>query len=70
MKELNTIEEIKAAADAGTKVYAGSRAYQVVKDRIGQYLIVCDATGYCIGLHGREGTQYENKLNAQGFFHD
>ena len=51
MKELkldNAIE-IRLAIDKGYKVYCGNPMYEVIKDRIGQYLIVCK-TGYCIGL--------------------
>lgn len=36
---LNTAEEIRQAVDAGKKVFAGTPAYEVIKDKIGQYLI-------------------------------
>lgn len=45
-----TLEEIKAALDAGTEVYWMSKAYQVIKDSKGQYLIKCIPNGICIGL--------------------
>lgn len=63
-RELTSIAEIKAAVDAGADVRAGSDAYRVIRDNIGQYLI--HYTGHpenWIGLHGREGTQYEHELN-------
>ncbi len=44
-----TLEEI-AAIEAGKKVYWSNRNYQVVKDKIGQWLIVCRMNNYCIGL--------------------
>ena len=68
MKELTTKEEIKAAVDAGAKVFADTTAYEVIKDSIGQYLIHHTGSSYYIGLHGLEGTQYQNKLNAKRFF--
>jgi hypothetical protein len=65
---LTTIPEIKAAIDAGRPVKCDSEAYDVIKDRLGQYLIICRSNGYCIGLHGQEGTQYENVLNGTKFY--
>ena len=59
-----TLDEIKKAVDAGKAVKCGSDIYNVIKDNLGQYLIVCTANNYCIGLHGIEGTQYENKMNG------
>lgn len=65
-RELTSIAEIKAAVDAGADVRAGNDNYRVIRDSIGQYLIAYmhrtpDAN--YIGLHGREGTQYEHELN-------
>lgn len=68
MTTLTTIPEIKAAVDAGKKVYSDTTAYEVIKDKIGQYLIHFTGSSYYIGLHGREGTPYENKLNGTKFF--
>ena len=64
MRTLKTIEAIKTAVDNGETVYADSTGYQVIKDRIGQYLIVFTASDYCIGLTGLKGTKYENQINA------
>lgn len=61
---LTDIPSIKLAVESGLDVRAGSDAYRVIKDSIGQWLI--HYTGHpenWIGLHGREGTQYENQLN-------
>lgn len=65
---METITEIKAAIDAGKAVKCGSDAYDVIKDTLGQYLIVCNLNGYTVGLHGVEGTQYENVLNGKDFY--
>jgi hypothetical protein len=37
--------------------------YEVIKDKIGQYLIVCK-TGYCVGLTWKDGTT----LNGEDFY--
>jgi hypothetical protein len=66
IEELGTVDEIKAAVDAGADVRAGSDAYRVIRDNIGQYLI--HYTGHpenWIGLHGREGTEFEKSVNMR-----
>jgi len=68
VETLTTIAEIKNAVNKGRRVYCGNSAYQVIKDNIGQWLIKCSLNGYCIGLHGQEGTQYENQLNGEHFY--
>ena len=45
-----TLDEIKRAVRAGKTVHWSNRAYRVVLDSVGQWLIVCDLNGYCIGL--------------------
>ena len=37
--------EIRAAVDAGKKVYWSTKNYEVIKDKIGQYLVVFDRGG-------------------------
>ena len=59
------IKEIKKAIDDGKKVHWSNRAYDVIKGKSGQYLIYCNLNDHCIGLHGLEGTEYENKLNGK-----
>jgi hypothetical protein len=44
------LEEIKQALAEGRKVYHGNKNYEVIQDKIGQYLIVCSFNGYTIGL--------------------
>jgi len=55
-----TIKQIKQAIDNGRLVMLYNDTYEVVKDDLGQYLIICLSNGHCIGLHGQEGTKYEN----------
>ena len=64
-KNTMNIKEIKKAIDDGKKVCWSNRAYHVIKDKVGQYLIHCNLNDYCFGLHGLEGTKYENKLNGK-----
>lgn len=45
-----TLQEIKDAIAEGRKVYHGNKNYEVIQDKIGQYLIVCSFNGYTIGL--------------------
>lgn len=45
-----TLEEIKKAVEAGKKVHYGNNSYQVLKDAIGQWLIMYTPNGSCIGL--------------------
>lgn len=67
-----TLDEIKAAVDEGKIVKWVNNAYQVIKDNLGQYLIICHLNNSCIGLHGLKGTKYENVLNGRedGFYID
>ena len=68
MKILNTIEGIKSAVDSGVDVFCDSDAYKVIKGKRGDYFITYTPSGYTIGLHGVEGTEYENKLNGTTFY--
>lgn len=49
------LSEIKQAVEAGKTVHWSSRAYRVVKDSVGQWLIVCDLNNHVIGLTWRDG---------------
>ena len=65
-----TIAEIKAAVDAGHTVKWSNNLYDVKRKKSNsshngyEYLIVCSSNGHTIGLHGMEGTKYENHLNG------
>jgi hypothetical protein len=56
-----TIQEIKKAVDEGKKVCWARNHYQVVKDSLGQYLIVHVIDRDCIGLTNQAG----DKLNGK-----
>lgn len=59
-----TLDEIKAAVDAGQTVYCGSPGYVVIKDSLGQYLVKCVFNNYYIGLTWQDGMT----LNGKNFF--
>ncbi|MDF3363213.1 hypothetical protein HLM50_19440 [Sulfitobacter sp. Ks41] len=56
-----TLEDIKAAVDAGQTVHWANVGYVVHKDRLGQYLITYVPNGSCIGLTDREGHRLNGK---------
>jgi hypothetical protein len=55
-----TIEEIKAAVNAGKAVHWQHAGYRVIKDGLGQYLIQYTPNMQCIGLTNLAG----DKLNG------
>ena len=56
-----TLEDIKAALDAGNRVHWVNSGYVVTRDDLGQYLITFTLSGSAIGLTSRDGT----RLNGQ-----
>jgi len=56
-----TVNEIKRAVDKGNRVYWSSRAYTVVKDSIGKYLIRCRLNSDCIELTHQDGITLNGK---------
>lgn len=56
-----TLEDIKAAVDAGQTVHWVNTGYVVHKDRLGQYLISFLPNGSCIGLTDRGGHRLNGK---------
>ncbi|AHD08845.1 hypothetical protein PhaeoP75_01063 [Phaeobacter gallaeciensis] len=56
-----TLEEIKAAVDAGNRVHWGNSGYVVTRDDLGQYLITFTRNGSAIGLTSRDGTRLNGK---------
>ena len=56
-----TLDEIKAAVDAGQTVHWANTGYVVHKDRHGQYLITYVPNGSCIGLTDRSGHRLNGK---------
>jgi len=49
------LEEIKSAVDRGQSVKWSNKLYDVIKDSLGQYLIVCCSNQYTIGLTHTDG---------------
>ena len=56
-----TLEDIKAAVDAGQTVHWANTGYVVHKDGLGQYLITYVPNGSCIGLTDRSGHRLNGK---------
>ena len=56
-----TLDDIKAAVDAGQTVHWANTGYVVHKDRLGQYLISFLPNGSCIGLTDRSGHRLNGK---------
>lgn len=50
-----TLDEIKTAVDAGDTVHWANTAYTVIKDSLGQYLIVCSDNDDSIALTWNDG---------------
>ena len=57
-----TLEQIKAAVESGQTVHWVNDGYRVVKDNLGQWLIVCDQNQNAIGLTWQDGVT----MNGQG----
>ncbi|MFV1805093.1 hypothetical protein [Phaeobacter sp. Ax4a-4a] len=56
-----TLDDIKAAVDAGQTVHWANTSYIVHKDGLGQYLITYVPNGSCIGLTDRSGHRLNGK---------
>lgn len=56
-----TLNEIKQAVEAGKTVHWSNQAYKVVKDDLGQWLIVCSINNYAFGLTWRDGATMNGK---------
>ncbi len=63
-----TLDEIKAAVNAGKRVCWANTDYQVVRDTIGQWLICCTNNDSCIGLTWRDGVTMNGE--PEDFFID
>tara|TARA_R100001510_G_C7596724_1_gene164578 strand:- start:396 stop:803 length:408 start_codon:yes stop_codon:yes gene_type:complete len=60
-----SLSDIETAIYNGYTVYWKNKGYEVIKDKIGQYLIKCKANSYCVGLTRSDGTLIEK---PQDFF--
>ena len=58
-----TLQEIKDAVLAGKTVHWATKAYVVVHDEIGQWLIKCLINDSCIGLTWRDGVTMNGNEN-------
>tara|TARA_Y100001938_G_C8075872_1_gene426040 strand:- start:1096 stop:1293 length:198 start_codon:yes stop_codon:yes gene_type:complete len=54
------LEQIKKALEKGLKVYWGNNGYEVLKDKLGRYLVVCRHNGYTVGLTDLNGNLQGN----------
>jgi len=54
-------DEIKAAIEAGKKVFWSNDGYEVIKDKLGQFMIKCIHNGHCIGLTWTDGKTLNGK---------
>ena len=57
-----TLEQIKAAVESGQTVHWANDGYSVVKDNLGQWLIVYDQNQNAIGLTWKDG----KTMNGEG----
>ena len=51
-----SLSDIETAIYNGFTVYWKNNNYQVIKDKIGQYLIKCLSNSHCVGLTKADGT--------------
>ena len=56
-----TLHEIKQALDQGHKVCWSNQAYEVIKDKRDQYLIVCNLNKDAVGLTWLDGVTMNGK---------
>jgi hypothetical protein len=56
-----TLQEIKRAIADGKKVYWTNLGYEVIKDSLGEYLVICHSNNHCIGLTSRDGIKVNGK---------
>lgn len=56
-----TFAEIRAAVDAGTTVHWANESYRVIKDRLGQYLVIYTPNGSAIGLTDQAGQRLNGR---------
>ncbi|MCR8550000.1 hypothetical protein M4578_19415 [Salipiger sp. P9] len=56
-----TLAEIRAAVEAGTTVHWANESYRVIKDRLGQYLVIYTPNGNAIGLTDHAGQRLNGR---------
>lgn len=58
-----TLDQIKQAINDGKNVYHVNKGYKVIRDKLGQYLIVYTPNQYTIGLTWQDGITLNGKEN-------
>jgi hypothetical protein len=53
--------EIKLAVEAGLPVHWSNDGYKVIKDKIGQFLVIFEPNQSCIGLTWKDGVTLNGK---------
>lgn len=56
-----TLADIKAAVDGGATVHWANEGYRVVKDSLGQYLVIFRPNGSAIGLTDQAGQRLNGR---------
>lgn len=56
-----SLDQIKQAISNGYKVHWSNSAYDVIQDKIGQYLICCNHNKSCVGLTWQDGITLNGK---------
>jgi hypothetical protein len=55
------LHEIKSAVEAGLPVHWSNDGYKVIKDKIGQFLVIFEPNQSCIGLTWKDGITLNGK---------
>jgi hypothetical protein len=55
------LHEIKSAVEAGLPVHWSNDGYKVIKDKIGQFLVIFEPNQSCIGLTWKDGVTLNGK---------
>jgi len=56
-----TLNEIKTAVEAGRSVHWANDGYKVIKDKIGQFLVIFEPNQSCINLTWKDGVTLNGK---------
>ena len=57
------LQEIKDAVKSGQTVYWNSKIYEVIQDKLGQWMIKCTSNNSCIGLTWADEVTLNGKEN-------
>lgn len=62
-----TLSDIKFALKIGRNVFWKNDNYKVIKDSVGQYFIISNYNGNCVGLTNKQGQLIEK---PESFYYD